>query len=257
MPIPPLANPITDLAFMKNMKRRSPIWLCLIAILATTNATAQNLQFHYDTRHYPTIYFEYWKARDSGRHLIKPGDFLLKTEADLLGSGNNIGKFFIQIAQSFRAWTPKIFLQLQYSGGAGITEPKQYSYYITNTYQAGAELPCKWKNTWLTTVLDFKYVSYQKPTYDPIFTQYWYKPLFHYTLEIAGDFSIWTENKDHGDNATSGQAGKRLFFFAEPQLWYNFLHNLAIGSKLNCYYHVNTTADVLQAWPTVAVRIKL
>ncbi len=238
-----------------------------LCCLTGLTAKAQNLQLHYDLRHtvapgtnpenFPTLYFEYWKMRDSGQHLIKPGDFLLKTEADLLGSGNNIGKFYVQVSQSFRAWTPKIFLQLQYSGGAGITEPKQYSYYITNTYQAGAEIPWHWKNAWLTTVLDYKYVSYTKPTSDPIFTQYWYRGFFHYKLEFAGDFSIWTENRNHGDEATAGLKGKQFFFFAEPQLWVNLTHIFALGSKLNCYYHVNIPANVFQAYPTLAVKVKL
>jgi len=231
--------------------------LVLLIGLITIRATAQNLQLHYDTRHYPTIYFEYWKARDSGKAFIKPGNFLLKTEADLQGAGHNIGKFYFQLSQSFRAWKPKIFLQLQYSGGAGITEPKQYSYYITNTYQAGAEVPIHWSNIWLTAVLDYKYVTYTKPTSDPIFTLYWYKPLFHYKLELAGDFSIWTENKNHGDETTAGLKGKQGFFFAEPQIWYNLTKTLGIGSKLNCYYHVNTAANVFEAHPTVAVKLKL
>jgi Domain of unknown function (DUF5020) len=247
------------------MKNLLIVMLC--SCIAAQASNAQNLQLHYDLRHtvspktnpanFPTLYFEFWKMRDSGQHLIKPGAFLLKTEADLLGAGNNIGKFFMQVTQSFRAWTPKIFLQLQYSGGGGITEPKQYSYYITNTYQTGAELPWHWKNAWLTTVLDYKYVSYPKPTRDPIFTQYWYKGFLHYTLEFAGDFSLWTENKNQGTETTAGLTGKRLFFFAEPQVWYNLTHILALGSKLNCYYHVNIPANVFQAYPTLAVKVKL
>jgi Domain of unknown function (DUF5020) len=245
------------------------LFICSLISLTgvATTAQSQDLQLHYDLRHsvspgtnpenFPTLYFEYWKKQDSGRHLIKPGDFLLKTEADLLGAGNNIGKFYFQASQSFRAWNPKVFLQLQYSGGGGITEPKQYSYYITNTYQAGLEFPWRWKNAWLTTILDYKYVSYSKPTNDPIFTQYWYIGLLNYKLEFAGDFSIWTENKDQGIETTPRAKGKRAFFFAEPQLWYNLTHNLALGSKLNCYYHVNTATDVFQAYPTLAVKVKL
>jgi hypothetical protein len=237
------------------------------ACLLTTGLSAQNLQLHYDLRHtvdpaenphnFPTLYYEYFKTRDSGHALIKPGNFLLKTEADLLGEGTNIGKFYFQVSQSFRCWTPKIFLQLQYSGGAGITNPKQYSYYLTNTYQAGAEIPFQWKGAYLTTVLDYRYVSYTKPTNDPIFTQYWYKGLLHYKLELAGDFSVWTENKNHGDAATAGLAGKRFFFFAEPQVWYNINKTIALGSKLNCYYHVNIIANVFEAYPTLAIKAKL
>jgi len=241
------------------------IWIA--ACLFTTGLSAQNLQLHYDLRHtvdpaenphnFPTLYYEYFKTRDSGQAFIKPGNFLLKTEADLLGEDNNIGKFYLQVSQSFRCWTPKIFLQLQYSGGAGITNPKQYSYYLTNTYQAGGEIPFQWKGAYLTTVLDYRYVSYNKPTNDPIFTQYWWKGLLHYKLELAGDFSVWTENKNHGDETTAGLKGKRFFFFAEPQLWYNLNKTIALGSKLNCYYHVNTTANIVEAYPTLAIKAKL
>ena len=69
---------------------------------------AQNIQLHYDLRHtvdpaanprnFPTLYFEYFKAQDSGRAFIKPGAFLFKMQADLLGSGNNIGKMYMQVA---------------------------------------------------------------------------------------------------------------------------------------------------------------
>lgn len=232
--------------------------LTILAMATALTATAQNLQLHYDLRQkFPLLYFEYWKMRDSGQHLIKPGDFFLKIEADGDGSDDNIGKFYFQVSQSFRAWKPKLFLRLQYSGGAGVTEPKQYSYYITNTYQAGAEVPFPWQGAFLTAILDYKYVAYTKPTNDPIFTLYWYRGFFNYKLEFAGDFSIWTENRNHGDELTTGKRGKQDFFFAEPQLWYNATKTLSIGSKLNCYYHVNTPANVFQPYPTLAARIKL
>jgi len=229
-------------------------------------AAAQDLQWHEDLRHsvapannpkdFPTLYFEYFKTRDSGHALIKPGGFLLKTEADLLGDGDNIGKFFCQVTQSFRAWRPKIFWQFGYSGGAGIADPKQYSYYITNTFQTGIELPFRWKQAWLTGVLDYKLVAYDRPSSDPICTLYWWRGMFRYKLEIAGDFSCWTENRNHGDPSTAGLSGKRFFFFAEPQVWLNLTPVIAVGSKLNLYYHVNTADNVFQAYPTVAVRIR-
>ncbi|HEV3411752.1 MAG TPA: DUF5020 family protein [Puia sp.] len=241
------------------------LWLCLLLLLPAA-VPAQNLQLHYDLRHtadpaenphnFPTLYFEFFKLRDTGHAFIKPGGFLLKTEADLLGSGNNIGKFFCQVTQSFRAWQPMIFWQFGYSGGAGITEPKQYSYYITNTFQTGAEIPFHWLGAIFSSVLDYKYVAWPRPSNDPIYTLYWWKGLLHYKLELAGDLNAWTENRNHGDAATAGESGKRFCFFAEPQIWFNLTKSLALGSKLNLYYHVNTTADFFQVYPTIAVKIK-
>jgi hypothetical protein len=122
-------------------------------------AFSQTLQLHYDIRHtvdpkrntknFPTLYFEYFKSQDSGKSFIKPGSFLLKMQADFLGEKDNMGKFYMQVSQSFRFWKPKIFLSLQYSGGLGITEPKQYSYYLANTFSAGLEYPFKWGSAWM------------------------------------------------------------------------------------------------------------
>jgi hypothetical protein len=230
--------------------------LLLIVAAAPFLVSAQNLQLHYDLRHtvapdqnarnFTTIYFEYWKKQqDSGRSFIKPGSFLFKTEADLYGTRDNIGKFFLQLSQSLRFWKPRVYLALQYSGGAGITEPKQYSYYISNTFSAGVEYPFQWKGIYFTSQL---YLRYTSASVDPLFTLYWWKGLLHYKLEIAGDFSIWTDK---------GAGGKKLFFFfAEPQLWYRLLPQLSVGSKINLYYPENTN-NLLQVAPTIAVRWKL
>jgi hypothetical protein len=234
------------------MQRLILILLAAAPLLAHT----QNLQLHYDLRHtvapnrdprnFTTLYFEYWKQQpDSGRSFVKPGSFLFKTEADLYGTGDNIGKFFLQISQSLRFWKPRIYLALQYSGGAGITEPKQYSYYISNTFSAGVEYPFQWKGAYFTSQL---YLRYSSASVDPLLTLYWWKGLLHYRLEIAGDFSIWT------DRGASGK--KQFFFFAEPQLWYKLLPQLSFGTKINMYYPVNTNM-LLQIAPTIAVRWKL
>lgn len=240
--------------------------LVLLCLVFSAVTKAQDLQFHYDLRHtvdpaenpsnFPTLYFEYFKTRDTGKSFLKPGGFLLKTEADLLGTGNNIGKFFCQVTQSFRAWQPKIFWQFGYSGGAGITNPKQYSYYITNTFVTGAEIPFRWKGAFFTGILDYRYVAYNRPTSDPIYTLYWWEGLFHYKLELAGDVNFWTENRSQGTAETIGETGKRFFFFGEPQVWFNLSKSLAIGSKIDLYYHINTIANIFQGYPTIAVKVK-
>src|SRR4030095_2898583 len=104
----------------------------------------QQLQFHYDLRHtidppnnpknYTTIVFEYFKSQDSGSCFIKPGSFLLKTQADLIGANNNVGKYYMEVSQSFRCWRPTIFVQLHYAGGLGISEPGSSGFYIDNAF---------------------------------------------------------------------------------------------------------------------------
>lgn len=237
-----------------------------ICIFYCMNTFSQQLQLHYDPRHtvnpklnsknFITLYFEYFKQQDSGKSFIKPGSFLLKTQADFAGDRNNISKFYMQVSQSFRFWKPKIFLNLQYNGGLGVTEPKQYSYYITNTFSAGVDYPFKLGNAYLTSQLNYKYVPYIKPSNDFLYTLYWWKGLFNYKAEFDGDFSIWTENKNHGDDYTKDLHGKRFSFFAEPQFWYNLNNHFGVGTKINTYYHVNTPANILELYPTIAIRCK-
>lgn len=245
------------------MKNFVVAFLCFVF----AHVGAQNVQLHYDMRHwvnpeyapknFPTLYVEYFKEQDSGKALIKPGSFLFKLDANLGGERGNISKAYMQVAQTLRLWQPKVFLHLSYSGGLGVTEPKQYSYYITNTVQVGVAYNFKYKGAWLSSVLDYKYVAYAKPTHDFIYTLYWWKGYYNYKLELSGDFSIWTENKNHGDNFTKTLHGKRFNFFAEPQVWYNLSRRFAAGCKVNMYYHVNTTDNVLQAYPTLAVKYKM
>ena len=238
-----------------------------LALMAITTLSAQELQLHYDPRHtldpshnahnYPSLFFQYFKNQDSGKSFIKPGSFLLQAKADFQGAGHNISQAYIQVSQSIRCWKPPVFLSLQYSGGLGITEPKQYSYYINNTFSIGLAYPFQWKGAWLSAVLNYKYILYAKPTHDPLFTLYWWSGYFHYKVEFAGDFSVWTENKDHGDVYTAGHRGKRFFFFAEPQLWYNIDKTFSLGTRIDMYYHINTPDDRFQVYPTAAVRCKL
>ena len=236
---------------------------CLIVQIAFS----QTLQLHYDARHtidpkhnsrnFATLYFEYFKAQDSGKHFIKPGSFLLKSQADFNGLNRNISQVYLQVSQTFRCWQPKVFINVQYNGGLGVTEPKQYSYYITNTYSFGVSYPFKWKSAYLSSVLNYKYISYDKASHDFLYTLYWWDGLWNYKAELSGDFSIWTENKNHGDDYTKELQGKRFYFFAEPQFWYKISSAFSVGTKVNLYYHVLTTDNIFQTYPTIAVKWKL
>lgn len=242
-------------------------YLVLISILFCLQIKGQSLQLQYDARHtfdpknnaknFTTLYFEYFKQLDTGKTFVKPGAFFLKLQADVIGDQSSIGKYYMQVSQEVRFWKPKVFINLQYSGGLGITEPKEYSYYIQNTYQVGVSYPFKWAGGYFSTVLNYKYVSYKKPSHDFLYTFYFYKGLWNYKAEFAGDFSIGTENKNHGDEFTANLQGKRFLFFAEPQFWYNINKTLAVGSKINVYYHILTTKDETQTYPTIGIRVKL
>jgi Domain of unknown function (DUF5020) len=263
--IPTIFNAVTDIRLNKIIFMK--YLLVLTLSLTYLHPAAQNIQLHYDLRHttdpannpknFPTLYFEYFKSQDSGHAFIKPGAFLFKMQTDLFGSGSNISKAYLQVSQTLRFWEPKVFLHLSYSGGLGVTEPKQYSYYILNTYSAGIAYPFQWKGGYFSSVLDYKYVPFAKPSSDFLYTFYFFKGFFNYRCELLGDFSFWTENKNHGDIETENLSGKRFFLYAEPQLWYRVAGGFSIGTKINMYYHIYTTDNKLQVYPAAAIKWKL
>ena len=227
-------------------------------------ALCQQLQLHYDLRHtldakhtqkdFPTIFFEYFKSQDSGTAFIKPGSFLFKVQADLAGAKGNIGKLYMQVSQSFRCWRPKIFVQLQYSGGLGIAEPGSYGFYINNAFSLGLGHPFQWKNAWFNAYACYTYNRFIKPSHDALASFYWWKGLLNYKLQFTGDFELWTINRNHGDSYTAGKKGKKVSFYGEPQIWYSITKGFSVGSKVNLYYHVLSDENRLQVYPTAAVR---
>src|SRR5882762_9239753 len=150
--------------------------LLSVLLLLSIDVGAQSLQLHYDLRHtldpkrnpenFPTLYFEYFKILDTSKSFVKPGAFLLKTQVDFTGEQSNIGQFYMQVSQQFRFWKPKIFIIAQYSGGLGITTPRQYSYYIQNTYSIGLTYPFKLGNAFVSSEMDLKHTIFAKPSSD-------------------------------------------------------------------------------------------
>ena len=226
----------------------------------------QNLQLHYDFRHsldprhnsqnFPTLYFEYFKAMDSTASFIKPNSFFMKIEDDLQGDRHNIGKSFIQASQTFRMWRPKIYAAVQYSGGLGVTDPAQYSYYINNCLSIGPSYPFQWKGAYLNVEIFYNYNILKKPSNDVMLSFYWGKGFWNYKVEFAGDFELYTLNRNQGDSAAQNLEGKIVSFFGEPQVWFKVKGSFAVGSKEILYYHVITTENLFEVYPTIAVRVK-
>ena len=85
---------------------------------------------------------------------------------------------------------------------------------------------------------------------------YWGKGFWNYMVEFAGDFELYTLNRNQGDAATQNLKGKIFSFFGEPQVWFKVKGNFAMGSKEIMYYHVITTKNLFEVYPTIAARVK-
>ena len=237
--------------------RRIPVLFMFLCL--SVNGLTQNLQFHYDVRHtidpklnaknFPTLSFEYFKQVDT----LGTGSFLLKIQADLNGKRNNIGQVFTQVSQTLRFWKPKIFLSLNYSGGLGATS-SSFGYYIANAYGLGISYPFQWRGAWLSANLQFRYSSFDKPSYDPQFTFYFGRGIHNYRFFAAGSFVFWTQNKNTGSTLTQNAKGKKFAFFGDPQFWINIKGGFSLGSRINVFYHVLSEDNRIQIYPTLGMK---
>ncbi len=235
-------------------------FLLYMQIIFCYSIFPQSLQFHYDFRHsldphlnnknFPTLYFQDFQQKDFG-------SFLLQMQCDFTGEKNNIGKFYMQVSQTLKFWDPAIYLQFEYSGGLGVIESINSAYYISNAFSTGLSYPFQWDDAWFNLSLSYALNMFKKLSQDMLFSFYWGKGIMNYKIEFTGDFEIYTQNKNHGDEYTLKQHGKRFCFYAEPQIWFNMSEPFSIGSKIYIYYHVLTYNNIFQLYPTIAVRYKL
>jgi hypothetical protein len=231
----------------------------ILLLLFTITGFSQNLQLHYDFRHsvnpglnhknFPTFSFEYFKNVDT----LGTGSFLLKLDASLSGTQNNVGQVFTQISQSLRFWKPKIYLSLTYSGGLGVTETS-FGYYLSNAFGAGVSYPFQFKGAWMATSLCFRMNVFEKPSYDPQLTVYFGKGFFNYKIFAAGSFVFWTENRNRGNDLASSLTGKKFAFFGDPQIWFKVKNGFSAGSRINVYYHLLKEDNSILFYPTLGLK---
>ncbi|WP_153798733.1 DUF5020 family protein [Foetidibacter luteolus] len=231
----------------------------LAFFFAAVSGLSQNLQLHYDLRHtvdpktaaanFVTFSFEYFKLIDTAG----TGSFLLKVQADMNGTKNNISQVFTQVSQSLRFWKPPVYLYFNYSGGLGVT-PSSFGFYIANSYGIGVSYPFQWKGAWLAANLSVRYNAFAKPSYDPQFTFYFGKGISNYRFFTAGSFVFWTENRNQGNEHTQHLKGKKFAFFGDPQFWIRIKGGLSAGTRVNVFYHIFKSDNVIQLYPTVGVK---
>jgi hypothetical protein len=227
----------------------------VIAILASISISicAQNIQLHYDTRHW-------MNSRDENRNYItatyemlkfdRYGSWFMFIDADFNQdkTNSNLGLMYTEISRSFKFGDFPIQAHIEFNGG-------QTKYgVIENAYLAGAEYPFQLKGFNITTYLAYKQNNFAKTSHDLQWTGVWDGNMLDNKLTFSGFIDIWSENKDRKD----GLGGKKIILMTEPQIWYNLIpKKFSIGSEVeitrNFYPYPETEGQVF-VYPTLAVK---
>lgn len=233
--------------------------IIILVVLFPAYPRSQELQLHYDFRHsvdpklnsrnFPLVVFKYIKDIDT----LGSGSFLFEAQAFFNGEKGYMGQAFLQASQSLRFWKPKVYLQLNFSGGLGVAPPS-YGYYISNSYGIGLSMPLVFKRSWYSFSLMYRYSDLKNPSHDIQSNTYIGGGLFNYRLMYACSMVAWVTDRDDGLPENAGKTGKKIAFFADPQAWYGIGKGFSLGTRLSLYYHVISNDGRVQVYPTLGVK---
>ena len=226
------------------------LFLFTLSFVAFASLNAQNLQLHFDPRH--AFYGDDVAAKNyltATFEMFKPdawGSTFMFVDFDFNGDKRNIGLVYAEIARAFKIKDFALMPHLEYNGGLGT------GFSIPSSYLAGAQYPFKLGNFFMGTYLAYKLNAFTELSHDVQWTLTWNSAFPNSKVSLAGFLDLWTENK----NRATGEGGKKLILLSEPQVWYNFTPNFAIGSEIELSYNfVNAFAESkFYAVPTLATK---
>ena len=230
------------------MSRKILLTLLLFSSLGALRA--QNLQLHFDPRHtfygsdVPTASQNYLTATFE---MFKPdqwGSTFMFVDFDLNNSKKNIGLVYAEIAREFKIGDFPLMPHLEYNGGLG------NGFSIPSSYMAGFGYPFQLGNFFMSTYVAYKLNAFQEVSNDAQWTVTWNATVADGKLSLAGFLDLWSENKDH----TGAESGKKLIMLSEPQLWYNFTPNFALGTEVELSYNFVVGPNHFYAIPTLATK---
>lgn len=230
------------------MSRKILLTLLLFSSLGALRA--QNLQLHFDPRHtfygsdVPTASQNYLTATFE---MFKPdqwGSTFMFVDFDLNNSKKNIGLAYAEIAREFKIGDFPLMPHLEFNGGLG------NGFSIPSSYMAGFGYPFQLGNFFMSTYVAYKLNAFQEVSNDAQWTVTWNATVADGKLSLAGFLDLWSENKDH----TGAESGKKLIMLSEPQLWYNFTPNFALGTEVELSYNFVVGPNHFYAIPTLATK---
>jgi hypothetical protein len=211
-----------------NMKR---IFLSFIFISLLISANAQNIQLHYDMgegRKFFTTTVEMFKPDKFGSTF-----FFIDMDYGS-GGAEGVSLAYWEIARVIKPANLPVGFHAEYNGGMGqfFVDQTALAYTIHGAWLAG--LDYSWN------AADFSKGFSVKPLYKYIrgkhdaayqLTGVWYYHFAGNKLSFTGFADFWREDMIH-NFATPQQETTKFVLLAEPQLWYNFNPNFAVGSEM-------------------------
>lgn len=219
--------------------------------------SAQNVQLHYDmgkNRGYFTTTVEMFKPD-------KYGSTFFFIDMDY-GSGGveGVSLAYWEIARAIKfSQTSPIALHAEYNGGMGqffISENTYGAYSINSAWLGGLEYSWNASDFSRGFTLQTLYKNI-RGKHDASFqlTGVWYVNFANNKLSFTGFADFWREDNvfNLGSFENPDLKETKYVFLSEPQLWYNFNKNFAVGSEVEVSSNFGGLEGV-NVMPTVAAK---
>jgi hypothetical protein len=208
----------------------------LLILFAAVSLQAQNIQLHYDLgkdRGYFTSTVEMWKADKWGSTF-----FFIDMNYDG-DNGNTISQAYWEIARAFNIGKSPFAAHIEYDGGLGMfnTNPGYGGFAINSSYLAGLDYnmhSADFSKIFTFSAL-YKYIK-DKNDFAYQLTAVWNMDFFKKKLNFRGFADFWREDNEFPNYDSEGEIistdNTNFVFLTEPQIWYNFTENIALGSEI-------------------------
>ncbi|MBS1271819.1 MAG: hypothetical protein MAGBODY4_00951 [Candidatus Marinimicrobia bacterium] len=212
-----------------------------VMLLSAGPLMGQNFQFHYDfgeNRDYVTTTLE----------MIKPDEYgatfwFIDMDYDYQHNEahRSMSLSYLEIARYIvLPFSEKLSATAQYNDGIVMNFP------LGPIWLFGVSYPVQIGQVVLNTDLLYR-TAFDSDTPDFQFTTVWFESFFEDKITFAGYIDIWSQDE-------AGDAGKKLVFQGEPQLWYNIGEHLSLGSEVELSLNFIPGTTDLQVMPTLGLK---
>ena len=198
------------------------VFMCAVIVVRS-----QNIQLHYDMgkgRGYLTSTVEMFKTDIHGSTF-----FFIDMD---YGSGNNKGvsMAYWEIARGIKFWNNPFEIHVEYNGGFGRANDGS-SYGIKDAWLFGGNYT--WNTSDFSKIFTiqamYKYIRGKNKASFQI-TEVWIVKLLKNKITFDGYADFWREDWIYNPGTVMEKRTK-FIFQSEPQIWYNFNSNFAIGNE--------------------------
>ncbi len=211
--------------------------LALLTFL-TLPLAAQNIQYHWDfmkDRNYPTVTIEMYSPDKYGSTFFFV-DMDFKDFKDM-----SLGYMEISRNQKINKSCP-ILAHIEYNGGVFANS---FGGKINNAWLLGAAYPFSVNSANFELQASYKHIFRSGKEANVQLTGVWGMQIGNSKFTFDGFLDVWSEKTFFSNDRV-------IVFLTEPQLWYNFNKNLALGSEVEISN--NFVDDDIHIFPTFGAK---